>query len=95
MIISVISLQNCKGYIAVVFRSPSQENIEFENFLPNFDELLSKAATSNSLFTIMLDYFNARSLSWWNDETNAEGSLASIFLFFSFSNMYNIKPHYN
>ena len=54
-IIQPLSNLNCKGYIGVVYRSPSQDNItEYENFLSDFDELLSKTASSNSLFTIIL-----------------------------------------
>ena len=33
-----------------VYRSPSQDNTEFQNFLSDFDELLSKTTSSNSLF---------------------------------------------
>ena len=40
-IVCEVFLQNCKGYIGVVYRSPSQNNIEFESFLSDFDELLS------------------------------------------------------
>ena len=57
-------LENCKGYIGVVYRSLGQDNAEFGNFLSDFDELLSKTASSNSLFLIILGDFNARSLSW-------------------------------
>ena len=32
-IICEVSLRNCKRYIGVVKRSPSQDNAEFENFL--------------------------------------------------------------
>ena len=60
-IVCEVFLQNCKGYIGVVYRSPSQDNIEFESFLSDCDEPLSKTASSNSLFTIMLGDFNARS----------------------------------
>ena len=50
-----------------------QGNIEFENFLSNFDELLIKTASSNSLFTIILGDFNYRSSSWWKeDKTTVE-----------------------
>ena len=67
-------MQNFKGYIGVVYRSPSQDNIEFENFLSDFDELLSKTASNNSLFTIILGDFNTRSSSWWKeDKTTTEG----------------------
>ena len=68
-------LQNCKGYIGVVYRSPSQDNIEFESFLSDFDELFSKTASSNSLFTMILGDFNATSSSWWKeDKTTTEGT---------------------
>ena len=36
-IVCEVFLQNCKGYIGVVYRSPSQDNIEFESFLSEFD----------------------------------------------------------
>ena len=74
-IICEVSLRNCKGYIGVVYRSPSQDNAKFENFLSDFDEVLSKTASSSSLFTIILGDFNAKSLSWWKkDKTTAEGT---------------------
>ena len=74
-IVCEVFLQNCKGYIGVVYRSPSHNNIEFENFLSDFDELLSKAASSNSLFTIIFGDFNARSSSSWKeDKTSTEGT---------------------
>ena len=68
-------MQNCKGYIGIVYRSPSKDNIEFETFLPALDELLSKTASSNSLFTIILGDFNATSSTWWKeDKTTTEGT---------------------
>ena len=71
-IVSGVFLQNCKGYIGVVFRSPSQGKIEFENFRSGFDELLSKTASSNSLFIIILGNFIARSSCRWKNKTKAE-----------------------
>ena len=74
-VVCEVFLQNCKGYIGVVYRSPSQENIEFENFPPNFDELLSKTPSSNFLFTQILGDSNARSSSWWKeDKTTTEAT---------------------
>ena len=71
---SDVFLQNCKGYIGVVFRYPSQENIEFENFLLDSNEVLSKTPSSNSLFIIILGDFNAGSWSQWKDKTKAGGT---------------------
>ena len=60
-IISEVSTQNNKGYIGVVYRSPSQDAIEFQNFLSSFETDLSDSTTNNALFTIILGDFNARS----------------------------------
>ena len=57
-VICEVSLQNWKGYIGVVYRSPSQNSTEFKNFLSDFDELLSKTASTKSLFTIILGDVN-------------------------------------
>ena len=58
-VICEVSLQNWKGYIGVVYRSPSQNSAEFKNFLSDFDELLSKTASTKSLVTIILGDVNA------------------------------------
>ena len=75
-IICEVSIQNCKGYIGVIYRSPSQSTAEFEEFLSNFEDILNTTASSSSLFTIILGDFNARSSSWWkNDKATVEGAL--------------------
>ena len=74
-IICGVSIQNCKGYIGVIYRSPSQNTTEFEEFLTNFEDILNSTASSSSLFTIILGDFNARSSFWWkNYKTTVEGA---------------------
>ena len=73
-VICEFSLQNCKGYIGVVYRSPSQGNTESENLLSDFDELLCKTASTNSLFIIILGDFDATSSSWWKEGKAMEGT---------------------
>ena len=74
-IMSEVSIQNCKGDIGVVNRSPSQDSFEFENFLSNFEKVLSDTPSCNSLFTIILGDFNVRSSVWWTkDKTAMEGT---------------------
>ena len=74
-IIFEVSIQNNKDYIGVVYRSPCQDTIEFQNFLSNFETILSDATTNNALFTIILGDFNASSSVWWtNDKTTTEGT---------------------
>ena len=70
-VICEVSLRKCKACIGVACRSPTQEGAEFKKFLSDFDELLSKTASSNSLFTTILGYFNARSSSWWKEDKTA------------------------
>ena len=74
-IMSEVSIQNCKGDIGVVNRSPSQDSFKFENFLSNFEKVLSDTPSCNSLFTIILGDFNVRSSVWWTkDKTAMEGT---------------------
>ena len=54
-IISEVSIQNNKGYIGVVYRSPSQDAIEFQNFLSNFVTDLNDTTTNNAI-----DYYFRR-----------------------------------
>ena len=69
-------MQNKKKCIAVMYRFPSQSNIEFESFLSGFEDMLSSVLFSKSQFTVILGDFNARSSSWWsNDITNPNGIL--------------------
>ena len=85
-IICEVSIQNSKGYVGVVYRSPRQNIFEFENFLSKFEKVLSDTTFCNSLFTIILGDFNARSSVWWTrDKTTIEGtqleSLTSVYGF--------------
>ena len=56
-----VTIQNKKGYVAVMYRSPSQSSIEFESFLSGFEDMLSSILFSKSQFTVILGDFNARS----------------------------------
>ena len=59
-----------------MYRSPSQNSIEFESFLSGFEDMLSSSLFSKSQFTVILGDFNARSSTWWsNDITNINGTL--------------------
>ena len=71
-----VTVQNIKGYIVVMYRSPSQSSIEFESFLSGFEDMFGSVIFSKSQFTVILGNFNARSSSWWsNDITNINGTL--------------------
>ena len=63
-----VTIQNKKGYVAVVYRSPSQSTSEFESFLSGLEDLLSNALCSKSQFTVVLGDLNARSPAWWSED---------------------------
>ena len=43
-----VTIQNKKGYVAVMYRSPSQSSIEIEFFLSGFEDMLSSILFSQS-----------------------------------------------
>ena len=59
-----VSFNNKKGYIAVLYRSPSQNWLEFDTFISKFEKLLSDIHSFNPDFLIIFDDFNARSNIW-------------------------------
>ena len=63
-IICEVSIQNNKGYICAVYRSPSQDAIEFQNLLPNFETILSDTAT-NVTTDATLDVALVFNTSWY------------------------------
>ena len=78
-IISEVSVQNCKGYIAVIYRSPRQNAEKFDKLLPNFEDISNTTASSISLFTITLGDFNTRPVFWWkNDKTTVESTRLDV-----------------
>ena len=56
-IVCEITLQNKKGYVVIIFRSPSQSVSEFEEFLSNFDKILNHIKEFRPSFTVVLGDF--------------------------------------
>ena len=78
-IVCEIHLNRKKYFFVVVYRSPSQNHSEFENFMMNFELLLSKMHAENPFSVIITGDFNCRSSQWWeNDIENNEGKLFEI-----------------
>ena len=63
-----VIIQNKKGYVAAVYRSPGQSTSEFESILFGLEELLSNGFCSKSQFTVVLGDLNARSPAWWSED---------------------------
>ena len=75
-VVCEIQLNRKKYFYAVVYRSPSQDQSEFDNFTMNFELMLSKMHAENPFCIIITGDFNCRSTQWWqNDSENNEGRL--------------------
>ena len=59
-ILCEIFVENCKGFITVMYRSPSQNNDELEIFLPSFEDLINEITISNPLFYLILNMKNMK-----------------------------------
>ena len=86
---------NKKMIVSVIYRSPSQNNREFDSFLLNFEQLLSDISTRKPTVSIITGDFNARSSSWWSDDINtSEGTnLYSLTSSNGFSQLINEPTH--
>ena len=55
-----IYIQNKKGYVISLHRSPSQRKDEFDQFLLNFEQLLSDRMSQNPHFILVTGDVNVR-----------------------------------
>ena len=79
-----ISIANKICRFSHLYRSPSQEQDEFQEFKSNLAINLDALSANNTFLTVMIGDFNAKSSNWYlNDVTSFEGSqiefLASQF----------------
>ena len=90
-----IVLNNKKGYIVSLYRSPSQTNDEFDEFIINFDLMLHDISSLNPSFVMILGDMNAKSSSWCsNDSTSNEGfHIESLTSFYGFSQLISNPTH--
>ena len=84
-----------KGYVITLYRSPSQNQGEFEHFLLSLENLLGNIRNQDPAFTILLGDFNARSKSWWvHNITNSKGTkIESISSQYGFSQIISEPTH--
>ena len=73
-LVTEIRSQNEKCFFSYIYRSPSQNRDEFDNFCLKFDLLLNKINEEFPLCSVITGNFNARcSTLWKNDITNLAG----------------------
>ena len=61
---------NKKSLVPVIYRSPSQNNEEFDTFLTNFQKLLNEINNLKPPLSIITGDFNARSSQLWSKDIN-------------------------
>ena len=86
---------NKKILVSVIYRSPSQNNREFNLFLSSFEQLLNEINQRKPMLSIITGDFSARSSSWWAiDSITLEGtSLYSLTSSHSFCQLINEPTH--
>ena len=63
-----------KYFFVVAYRSPSQDQQEFEDFMNNFELMISNMSAEEPYTIIITGDFNCRSPQWWEgDNENDEG----------------------
>ena len=71
--------QNRKDYVVLLYKSPSQTHDQFNDFLLNFEQLLSDSTSCNPSFLLMAGDFNARTSSWFSkDSATLEGTEVEV-----------------
>ena len=69
------SINNKKGYVVSLYRSPSKTPDEFDSFINNFEKLIIDIYSRKADFVLMIGDFNAKSCNWSiNDTTTPEGA---------------------
>ena len=71
-----MTYNNKKVIVSVIYRSPSQNNSEFDLFLSNFGKLLSNINERKPFLSVITGDFNARSSSWGSKDIDTTESRA-------------------
>ena len=75
-VVCEIQVNNKNYFFIVVYRSPNQDQSDFNNFTINFELLFSKLYAEDPYCVIIMGDSNCRSTQWWeNDSENMEGTL--------------------
>ena len=86
---------NKKVIVSVIYRSPSQNNDEFNLLLSNLERLLCDINKRKPYLSIITGDFNARSSTWWPKDTDTPEGLKLFSLTSSngFSQLINEPTH--
>ena len=63
-----VQLDKEKYVFAILYRSPSQSQTEFQDLMNNFELMLSRMSDGNPYCVIITGDFNCRSTNWLEDD---------------------------
>ena len=66
-----VNVKGQVGFIIVSYLSPTQTSPQFDDFLSNFEKFFDDVQIFQPAFAVILGDFNARSKSWWSDDSTA------------------------
>ena len=75
-----MTYDNKKVVVSVIYRSPSQNNFEFDSFLRSVERLLSDIKNSKPFLSVITGDFNARYLYWWSEDISTSEGLKLLSL---------------
>ena len=70
-IVGEIKHKNSKCFVSCFYRSPSQSEDEFNNFILAFEQTCSSIALESPLLSLICGDFNAKCTNWWPNGTNS------------------------
>ena len=90
-----MTCHNQKGYIPVIYRSPSQSCNRFEDFLFIPEKLINQIKLLKASFATILGDFNGRFSNWWPDDiTSPEGThIKSLVSMYGFNQLISDPAH--
>ena len=71
---------NKRVIVSVIYRSPSQNNSEFDSFLRSVERLLSDIKKIKPFLSVITGDFNARTLCWWSEDINTSEGMKLLSL---------------
>ena len=75
-----MNYNNKRVIVSVIYRSPSQNNSEFDSFLRSVERLLSDIKNIKPFSSVITGDFNVRTSCWWSEEINTSEGLKLLSL---------------
>ena len=90
-----ISINNKKGYVLSLYRSPSQAPDEHDSFINNFEKLIINIYSRKADFVLLIGGFNAKSYNWSinNTKTSEGAQLGSISSLYGMKQLISEQTH--